>query len=250
MGRPSKPREDQRQAITVRLSPRDRALLETRARESGRSLAAEVEARASALAAVDHPTVELIATIASAIERIQGASKKRWHRDLRTWAAVAAMLSDGPINDHRPDLPDDDEHITAARNALWRLHGAKTPLIDELHDLGIADSNGIGIAWVEYDDGELSFAPDQRGEARAAASRLSDDKKARADALVTEVEQWDEEEVNAVKRLHALERPYRDAEEGGRRLYRSVRQKLLDSHRVLNANLGDERAPLIWRGTR
>ncbi len=250
MGRPSKSKEDQRQAITVRLSPSARALLEARARETGRSVAVEVEVRAAALAATDLATVEMIITIASAIERIQGASKKRWYRDLRTWAAVAAMLSDGPINDHRPDLPDDDEHIIAARDEIWRAHGAKAPLVDELSEFGILFGIGIGIDWVEQDDGMLSFSPDRRADAWKDASSLPEPQRRRAEALLTEIERWDGDEAEAVTRLHDLERPYRDAQEGGRRLYRSVRQKLLDSHRVRNDSITDTRAPLIWRETR
>lgn len=250
MGRPRKLKEDQRQPITVRLSPATRALLGARARESGVSLASEVEARVTALAAADSATVDLVATIVSAIERIQGASKKRWHRDLRTWAAVAAMLGEGPINDHRPDLPDDDEQITDARDAVWRAAGATSPLTEELAELGIVDGVGAGIDWIEQDDGTLSFSPDRRSDAWRAASLLPEADRVRAETLLTEVEQWDEEQAGAIARLHHLERPYREAEESGHRLYRSVRQKLLDSHRVLKDGIGDARAPLVWRASR
>lgn len=104
MGRPPKKLEEKRQIATFRLDPDDRENLAKRAKQSGRSLASEIESRVKATLALDAAGVDLVARIGAEIEAIQkqAKGKERWHNDLTLWSAVREMLRRGPIEEMKP----------------------------------------------------------------------------------------------------------------------------------------------------
>lgn len=101
-----KPERDEikRAAVAVRTTPTIKAKLEDAAREAGRSVTQEIEARleASVGLVATAESHDLLGQIAREIRRAEELTGKRWHKDLRTWAMVREALASGPIVQHCP----------------------------------------------------------------------------------------------------------------------------------------------------
>lgn len=223
MGRPPKPANEKRQLVSVRLDPKVRSLLESAAQKSGRSLAGEIERRISDLAAVDEETLVLLETLAMQIRDLQQRNVgKRWHQDLKTWAAVAEMMALGPIRDAKPCKPADVEAQDDAYAPLSEINDRQRNLVRELSDLGILVSP-------EKRNPTLNRTGSLFGGFKSVNSRVlergaidvipDDDIRARAIELHEQLVQLDEEQVEAQERYAEMIRPYIEEEAAGRMMY-------------------------------
>ncbi len=142
MGRPPKASNEKRQQIGARFSPEDRARIDDWAEKAGRSAGAEVERRVLATLDLDDEGLQLIEDIGREIVAIQrGLNGKRWHKSVKVWSAVAHMLRTGPIMEHRPEDPMDDEAVQDA----YRVYSG----YDEQRRELVSKVASAGVAWLE-----------------------------------------------------------------------------------------------------
>jgi len=226
MGRPLKKPEERRKEATLRLDPEVRHKLMEAATKAERSFAADLEARLVATCDLDHRGVELVQAIAKEIARIeQHITRKRWHKDLKTWAVVAEMLKIGPVNDFNPDLPQNDESVIAAFGMLEILEQDRSVLIEQLGSMGIAARQDPDKA-VGGEAG-LAMLPDRtRSKARLMCEKLDDaEERARAVDLLEQIIQIDEQCRGVNETFKNALGPYLEAARAGQALYRDYLRK-------------------------
>jgi hypothetical protein len=134
--RPPKNESEKRQLIGARFDPADREKIVDYAASAGISPGAEVEKRVIATLAFDEEGLRLIAEIGAEIQAIQAGLGKRWHKDLKTWAAVMDMFRTGPMMQRNPDQPLDDDVVTAAYEAFKVLCDQRQKLIEAANEAG------------------------------------------------------------------------------------------------------------------
>lgn len=232
-GRPALPEAERRQQIGVRTAPSLKADLERAAAENGRSVAQEAELRLvqsfeAERQAGGRETARLLSMLANEIALIEMRTRKAWHRDLTTWAAVAEMFSKGPLRRLRPDRYNDDEVVGEAWSALWKVRQQKEPLLNELRNEGLfaedlpdtstTSRRGIFGAMMFSDKESLLNRTPLRRAIQARAD-LSDDHKERVEGLVDKLVSLDADERVAIKAHRDALQPYFDAEHRGRELY-------------------------------
>jgi hypothetical protein len=173
-----------------------------------------------------------VQAIASEIVQIQKMTGKRWHKDLKTWASVAEMLFAGPIHNFDPDRPQDDEIVEEAFNRLEALQSARSELIDQLADLGIAtrrdpDKPSGGQAG-------LAILPDpSRSSTRLMCEKLDVGQQPNAMALLAGIIELDDQIRKADAAFKLTLRPHHEVTVAGRKLYRNHLQKEAERKRAL-----------------
>ena len=233
MGRPSKSPETLRQVVTLRLDPPVLRKLEMASKQAGTRFSNDLEARLLATCDLDREGVELVRTIAAEIAQIQKMTGKRWHKDLKTWASVAEMLAEGPIHNFDPDRPQDDEFVEAAFDKLEALQSARTELLDQLADLGIAarhnpDKTAGGQAGVG------SLLDPTRSSTRLMCEKLdSEQQRTTALALLEDIIQIDDQVRKADAEFDVTLLPHYEQTIAGRKLYRNYLQKEAERKRSL-----------------
>jgi len=202
-------------------------------KQAGTRFSNDLEARLLATCDLDREGVELVRTIALEIAQIQKMTGKRWHKDLKTWASVAEMLAEGPIHHFDPDRPQDDEFVEAAFDKLEALQSARTELLDQLADLGIAarqnpDKTVGGQAGI-------GSSPDlTRSSTRLMCEKLdSEQQRTIALALLEEIIQIDDQVREANAEFEVALRPHYEQTLAGRKLYRNYLQKEAERKRSL-----------------
>lgn len=225
MGRPRKKPEDLRKIATLRLCPEVRRKLKEAATKAGRSFAADLEARLVATCDLDHQGVELVQAIAKEVVQIEHITRKRWHKDLKTWAVVAEMLRIGPVNDFNPDLPQNDESVIAAFGMLEILEQDRSVLIEQLGSMGIAARQDPDKA-VRGEAG-LTMLPDPtRSKARRMCETLDDaEESARAANILDQIIQIDGRYREVNEAFKDALRLHLEAASAGRKLYRDYLRK-------------------------
>ncbi|WP_395616334.1 hypothetical protein [Sphingorhabdus sp.] len=220
MGRPLKKPEERRKEATLRLDPEVRHKLMEAATKAERSFAADLEARLVATCDLDQKGVELVHGISRQISQIQKMTDVKWHRQLKTWGAVAEMLRIGPIHEFNPDPPEGDEDVTGAFEMLEVIQRSRSDLIDQLADMGIAarqdpdklSGEGVGIA---------KLADPTRGATRLLCEKIDDPlDKAHALDLLGEILQLDEQARQANASFKDALRLHLNAINAGRKFYR------------------------------
>lgn len=251
MARPRKKPEDRRQLVSIRLDPEVKSKLEAHAEASGQSLAAEIEMRCLSTLELDRTGIELIEAISRAITLIQRTSGKRWHRDLKTWAAVECMLSRGPIQDFLPDDPEEDEEISKATGPLREVRAKQTELTRRLADIGIAaPSPEPRISWnAAMQSKAISYAKRMERLMRSfPISEIADEPtKSKAEKILGELNDLDSVEVQALEQLFVLMEPYREAKAKGERIFEDLEGNLANAHQMLGKTTGDRHVRRIWR---
>jgi hypothetical protein len=225
MGRPRKKPEDLRKIATLRLCPEVRRKLKEAATKAGRSFAADLEARLVATCDLDHQGVELVRAIAKEVVQIEQITRKRWHKDLKTWAVIAEMLRIGPVNDFNPDLPQNDESVIAAFGMLEILEQDRSVLIEQLGSMGIAARHDPDKA--AGGEAGLTMLPDRtRSKARLMCEKLDDpEERARAANLLEQIIQIDEQYRKVKADFEGALRLHLEATKAGRKLYRDYLRK-------------------------
>ena len=225
MGRPLKKPEERRKEATLRLDPEVRHKLMEAATKAERSFAADLEARLVATCGLDLRGVELVQAIAKEIVKIEHITRKGWHKDLKTWAVVAEMLKIGPVNDFRPDLPQNDEIVIAAFEMLEILEQDRSDLIEQLGSVGIAARQDPDKAVVG--EAGLTMLPDRtRSKARLMCEKLDDaEESTRAANLLDQIIQIDEQYRKVKADFDGVLRLHLEAERAGRKLYRDYLRK-------------------------
>lgn len=137
MGRRAKDESEKRKLIGARYDPDVFAFLEAQAEANSRSTGAEVEERVAATHGLDAEGVALVADIAAEMGNIQRLTGKRWHRDLKTWAAVKEMLVQGPLEERRPDRSSDDEQVNEAWQRFRTLSDERREIIEQFKRIGV-----------------------------------------------------------------------------------------------------------------
>jgi hypothetical protein len=229
MGRPSKNPETLRQVVTLRLDPPVLRKLEMASKKAGTRFSKDLEARLIATCDLDREGVELVRTIAVEIAQIQKLTGKRWHKDLKTWASVLEMLAEGPIHNFDPDRPQDDEFVEAAFDKLEALESARTELLDQLADLGIAARHNPDKAV----GGIGSLSDPTRSSTRLMCERLDSEQQTIALALLDDIIQIDDQVRKADAEFKATLRPHYEQTMAGRQLYRNYLQKEAERKRSL-----------------
>lgn len=243
-GRPALPVEQKRQQIGVRTSPDLKEALEAAANANGRSVAQEAEWRLQKSfederrAGGEH-TDRLLRQVAAEIEKIEGMTKKRWSKDLTTWAAVARMFERGPVRFARPDKTSDDEVIMAAWDRMYPAEQEKKELcaILSAHQIYATPDlpedqtpkrrasglfGGALNALLTVPEG-----PADRSRERKAIAALIEDPQTQAelDAIIDRMEELDEIHRKARDEWQEALEPYHKAEAAGRELYRQMMQQ-------------------------
>ena len=259
MGRPPLPKDQKRQQVNIRLNPEDRVHLEEMASRQGAALAATAESvladaiesdrqagdngptpqRREAIARIvlgtnskrprDDETLSLLADIAEQIDVIQEMTRKRWHKDRRTWAAVAQMLTKGPIIWSKVDDPSNDEELK--NNALdgWAIRELKRRKIEAIASAGVVVHQsrfkhhtmnallGLGNA----------FAKSNREDEQAIIDAIPDETvRLGAQQVFAELLELDEQESENEAQFSELYRPFSEEEVAGRNLYSEHRREL------------------------
>ena len=229
MGRPPMPKNKQRQQLNIRLSAEEKSALIGRARANGRSLAAEAEARLAESLTIeathDQQTRDLVAMILDQIVTIQADTKKRWHKDLMTWAATAQMLGHGPVRRFHPDKPHEDEIVRAAQEAMRKNADAKLRTLTVLRD------HGISASWRPYRGISKTNAlatmfppaaePTQsRFVEWSLIQGIDEDDRERLLEALAELLRLDDEETECITAYIAAMKPYSEAEAAGRKRYK------------------------------
>ena len=137
MARPRKNDDEKRQLISIRLDAGAKLTLEQAAKAADRSIGAEAEKRIAGTLGLDDEGLELLATITREIRAIEQSTRKSWHRNLKTWSAVAEMLRTMPPRQKRPDTSSDDELVVAAYQRLADLADERRHKVDKLALLGL-----------------------------------------------------------------------------------------------------------------
>lgn len=223
MGRPPKKNEDKRQQVNVRFDPGVKALLQEAAGEQ--SLGAEVERRVVESlrreSLMDSETARLFEALAAEIASIQDYTKKRWHKDHKTWAAVRHMLAEGPIQQLNPDKPFDDSFVSAAWDKVNMVRQKKLPLVLELEAFGI----NAPIEAPRRRHGLLSYVPGGRVVELAIVEDLllNEIDRAQARQFIQQLSALDEEQAEYASVLADALKPYWEAASVGVTLYRNLK---------------------------
>lgn len=256
-GRPALPEEQKRQQIGVRTSSALKLALEQAAGANGRSVAQEAEWRLERSiedeqrAGGEH-NASLLRIVAAEIEKIEQMTKKRWTKDLATWAAVARMFQTGPIQQLRPDRTSDDEVVMEAWKRITEAREQKRQISDVLINLGVLASPELpeerkprrgglfgssppsGVSDVVSISGLLAqYAGKQavgtngRDTERERVRALGADDRTTKDlmTMVDELERLDDLHRSAVADWTEAREPYRREEERGRQLFREMMEK-------------------------
>lgn len=256
-GRPALPSEQKRQQIGVRTSPTLKQALEQAAGANGRSVAQEAEWRLERSiedeqrAGGEH-NASLLRIVAAEIEKIEQLTKKRWTKDLATWAAVARMFQTGPIQQLRPDRTSDDEVVMEAWNRITDAREQKRHICDVLVGLGVIATPDLPEARKSPTGGLFGSARPRGGAGPIAISgllaqyagkqitntntrdterervrALAVDERTTADLLtmVDELERLDDLQRRAEADWNEAREPYRREEERGRQLFREMMEK-------------------------
>lgn len=231
-GRPSKPDAEKRQQIGVRVSPELKARLEDASDRNGRSVAQEAELRL--LQSFDQEgrlgdaeTQRLLLALADEIALIEKATGKHWHRDLKTWAAVAEGLRRGPIRRLRPDRPDDDEIVGEAWSAIEAVRDRKRPIIDGLAEYGITEPLTPPDRPTEATNALAAyFEPRWGAQVQIKANpEISEETRIGLLAAVDELKALDSEERQALSVWRAAMQPYWDAANEGAAWYTRLQRR-------------------------
>ena len=246
-GRPALPAEQKRQQIGVRTSPDLKEALEIAAKANGRSVAQEAEWRLQQSfedqrrAGGEH-TESLLRQVAAEIEKIEATTKKRWSKDLMTWAAVARMFERGPVRQARPDKTGDDEIVMAAWNLMYPAEQEKKELcallaahqVYAIPDLPEEQApmhrSGRGIFGGTLNaltKTVIPAGPTDRSRERKAVKALVDDASTQAEllAVIDRLEELDQIYREARANWEEALKPYHQAEAAGRELYRQMMQR-------------------------
>jgi hypothetical protein len=218
MARPRKSDDEKRQVVSIRLDPAQRARLEASAAENGRSLAAEIEERLSALDGLDGEGVELVSMVAEMIETIESATGERWHQDLRTWGALLEAFGVGaPLWRFRPSEPAYVDAHNAAMAEIEELRRQQARIADALADIGVMvlgpDRPALTYRAAEY----------RRSLERAAIEAIPEpDVRARAISLHEQLQELDASEEMVRRHWWQTIEPFREGERSGRRLFYDI----------------------------
>lgn len=215
MGRRLLKVEERRSLLSARFDPSIRLKIQAQAEANGRSAAAEIEARVRATIALDAVGLELVERISSEIAALDRRNQgKRWHKDLKTWAATAEMMAIGPIQDMKPVNQVDAEVQEAARQPLYEIYHKQEALVWKLGQLGVT------VARTRKVGGLLRL--NSRDLERAGIDRIPDgDDRDEAIAIHSMLVALDDNHDQALAEYAQTMQPYEEAEEKGRELYRA-----------------------------
>ena len=225
-GRPLEGNEPKNAPIAVRTTATLKTTLQEAAQREGRSITQEIERRLArsieddALFG-DDAQAELLRKIVADIREMERLTKKRWHKDYTTWAAVAEAIANGAIMDMRPLHETDTELQDEAWDAVWEIIEAKRPLVSQLRAFGIAARiDAANINPGERVNALLGKTPHRMSEHIAITKLEADeDTKAKLYDLLEQIVALDDKEVEARTAFKEVLRPYHDAEAKGRSLY-------------------------------
>lgn len=255
-GRPAHhPGEVKKAAIAVRTAPSLRDALQAAAKEAGRSVTQEVEARLAASFDQDGgrrspETQQLLNKIAAEIAEIEAEAKAPWHRSRRTAGAVLEMFEKKPQHWIRTDDPDDDELVADAWEQWRAAREKRDEVIRALRGLGVIPKASEGgmfgssnreapnyslFELIKNDD--VARAADSESFFNALKKRwrerqvlakmeLPDEIRTGATLLIDRLEELDQEAEAAESKWKNLIQPYFDAVVEGRKLYRDLRYKV------------------------
>ena len=245
MGRRPKDDSEKRKLIGARFDPEAFDFIERQASANGRSVGAEVEARVAATIGLDAEGLELAGMIAREIAIIQKITGKRWHRDLKTWAAVKEMLERGPIDERRPDRPQDDEALNAAFERLKTLKDERRRIVDQFAEVGLAIMEDPTSKVNAFFINALAAMDGGRSVARTTIEGAPESNdKVTALRLLDRLLELDVLIPQADKELNDLLTPYVDAGAEGALLYRERLKREAERRR----DAGDDYSPMHLAG--
>lgn len=259
MARPKLSQDQKRQQVNIRLNPADKAHLEAIAKREKSALAATAEALlSSAIAAdkaagesgpsqqrrddlarigqADDATISLLAQIAGEVALIESMTHKRWHKDRKTWAAVAQMMTQGPIMWNKIDEPVNDDIFQELARTGFDILQKKMRIIEELRGLGVVvqlrpDGFAKTNALAALTRGGIFGAPklSVRSRERNLLLSLPDDVKERALEQFSLLEKLDKEEAENDAAVSEAVAPYAEAQMAGRMLYSDHRRAVAEA---------------------
>ncbi len=258
MGRPKLSPEKKRQQVNIRLDPADREHLQNIAERHGLPLAGVAESllsfaveidrqagesgasakrleRLHAISGHDDETLNLLSQISDEIRRIELMTHKRWHKSRRSWAAVAQMLTTGPIRWNRIDSPQEDELLQGVAQAAYENRREKTGIVEELRRIGVVvelnpgGQSRVGVL-AALSRGAMPSRKEERERERAIISALpnADDRK-RGEELFAKLVALDVGDKLLQDRMDELIEPYVREELEGRNMYSEHRRALAEA---------------------
>lgn len=243
-GRPAIPSDQKRQQIGVRVAPEVKAQLEAVAAANGRSVAQEIELRlVQSLERVvrNAETEALFNDMARDIAAIQEQTRKAWHRDLKTWGAVAEAMAKGAIVRHKPDRWQEDSIISEKWEAVCAIRSKREPLLAKLQAHGVSvqpeilgprprglfgRSGNNALLMAAFKDEAGDFA-NRFIEWRQIMAHEDITEEQRADLLQTlrEILALDEDEAKAREEHSAELRLYIQDEVAGREIFKAMMKR-------------------------
>lgn len=227
-GRPLEGNEPKNAPIAVRTTATLKARLTEAAEREGRSLTQEIEMRLERSFEGERPdedveTARLLNMIGNEIALIERQTRKRWHRDLKTWAAVQEACANGPVRRLRPDRPNDDEAVNEAWAKCYEVILEKGILIDQLQQEGLYVEK-LPKARKSIFGG--SFATDDNRDVLKKQILAMDAPQAATEEMLAIVDRLVEldklERERTAVHAEAL-KPFLEAESEGRSLYKNER---------------------------
>lgn len=219
MARPKSEGETRTANLNIRVTPSFKEKLKAHAKIAGRLLATDIEERLVRSVRVSESDVspetrELANAIAAHVGEIEQATGKRWHEDVRTWAAVAGMLAAGPIMARAPAKAGEQDAALVAHYAqLSAIYDEREEITKRLKFIG-ADSLLISIVPTVGGRDELREYIDRQGYATEQLQRNY--------AEVDRLEELDSQERELLAAITAIVEPFEAAIEEGRNLSAEV----------------------------
>lgn len=221
--------ETKKAAIAVRTAPSIHTALRSAAEENGRSITQEVEARL--IVSFDRDaglrsthTELLLNRIAGEIADLESFTRKRWHRDRATAAALKKLLSDEVPAWIKVDEPLDDLYVSKPLEQMLDSIERYEALVEQLQQRGItAQPRSAVRSLVKEVPPPTEFRSFEREQ--VASLEISEEEKTAALAVIDEIEALDIQIEAERIRFSSSAAPYRKAAEDGRALYAKWREE-------------------------
>ena len=169
-------------------------------------------------------TERLLTEIGNAIAEIEDWTQKRWHKDRKTYGAVLQMLERGPAFKRRVDDPKDDEIVNAAWDDYFGIWEQIVRLVEGLNEIGIESSADLagGLGATRNALADLAGTRwRERSQVDGENNGLSANLRIAALTIIEQLETLDKQAAKAVAEWLLARKPYIEAEQAGRLLYKS-----------------------------
>jgi hypothetical protein len=239
-GRPPKPEAQKRQQIGVRISPTLKSELVAAAKKNERSVGQEAEMRLQQSFDLqkelgDEETHHLLRAIASEIDHLQTINKnKRWHKDLQTWASVAEMMGQGPIQRFKPYPPHHDDAFDPHRQRLREVSAKKRVVFEVFRENQISIDTKLPLNTIQSGllagvNGHSRILPRRLEMKQIESLSLPAPLETELLEALEQLEVLDQLELAVRSSISELLEPYVEVEKEGREIFFEWQERNLEN---------------------